>query len=624
MLPKNWLPRFAPGVWLQLLPLLVMFTLLWISAWHPFNLTFNTVKFWEYLVYGWMYAAAVYLLGLICFVKFLRAWWLAAGFAWLYFLLYATNAGFVHHTAFMLTPYFLWVKNVTHGLAFVEDYFTRWIVFLTAAFFLNGLLATWLIRRHRMTLALARARWLVVLAALLWVAPILRDLGWFRPTVVATSVLHTPMQGAWRVDQTFSLRRLAENPLVILGRVVYFYRLQPLQPHPAGELSAMADMVKEWQLHLGHRQYKPLGLKPFDHIIMFSTESLSLDFLSPYNTNMPPELTPFYASSAVTNRMFVDYQCTALPTQPGLAATFNSHPNVGGLLAGRNFETSLVKLLNAHGYTTYFLMSAPDTFMDNNVVFGQMGFQHVIGSQTWLKDPRYAPYVNDRGLMDQVLYKIAVDLLDQNRDKKIFIDVMSGDTHSPYTREDYGSLQYPPTPASVARVTSDPQARVILTSVFRHDYDLGHAIQDIRDRNLLTTNTLVILTADHNFPHGDELNQIPGYPDSYLSRIPLAFLSGQPLPPPDGFRQLHSQLDFAPSIVHLLGWPVPDGWWGESVFDSTFNAPAISKIGRNLVVTPLDGPEQVVSLDYPKGEAAKGLVKLFLSVYTNGPPVNPP
>lgn len=148
MLRNSRPPRFAPGVWIQLLPLLVMFTLLWISAWRPFKLTFNTVVFWEYLGYAWMYAAAVYLLGLICLVKFLRAWWLAAGFAWLYLLLYAINAGFVYHTAFMLTPYFLWVKNVTHGLAFVEDYFTRWIVFLTAAFFLNGLLAAWLIRRH--------------------------------------------------------------------------------------------------------------------------------------------------------------------------------------------------------------------------------------------------------------------------------------------------------------------------------------------------------------------------------------------------------------------------------------------------------------------------------------------
>jgi hypothetical protein len=176
-----------------------------------------------------------------------------------------------------------------------------------------------------------------------------------------------------------------------------------------------------------------------------------------------------------------------------------------------------------------------------------------------------------------------------------------------------------PTPACVAQVSSDPQVRVILTSVFRHDYDIGHAIQEIQDRNLMTANTLVIVTADHNFPHGDALEQIPGYPKSYLSRIPLAFLSGQPLPPPDGFRLLHSQLDFAPSIVHLLGWPVPDGWWGESMFDSAFMAPSISKIGRNLIVTPVKGPQRVVSLDHPNGDAEKGLVNLFFSVYTNSP-----
>jgi hypothetical protein len=206
------------------------------------------------------------------------------------------------------------------------------------------------------------------------------------------------------VDQSFSLRELAENPLVILSRVAYVYRLQPLQPRPAGELSAVSDVLKGWQLHLGHRQYKPLGLQPFDHIIVFSTESLSLDFLSPYNTNLPPELTPFYASPAMTSRMFVNYQCIALPTQQGLAVTYNSHPNADGLLAEGNFETSLVRLLNAHGYTTYFLMSSPDTFLNDNAIFKQMGFQHVFGSQTWLKDPRFAPFVNDRGLMDRELF----------------------------------------------------------------------------------------------------------------------------------------------------------------------------------------------------------------------------
>ena len=617
---KKYLPVLKAGVLVQLLPLLVMFVLLWISAWIPLNLSFDTVKFWEYLTYAWVYAATVYLLGLILIVKYLRAWWLAAGFAGFYLLLYAVNAGFLHHMGFMMSPYFFWVGNLTHGMAFIEAYLTKWIKVLIVAFVLNSFLAAWLIRRNVKTLAQSQPWWLILLTICLWAAPVLQHLGLFSPTTVVTAVLHTPVQGVWRVDQTFSLRSLAENPLVILGRAVYVNRFQPLQARPASDLIALSDVKKKWQLPLGHREYPPLGLKPFDHIIMFGTESLSLDFLSPYNTNLPPELTPFYGSPAISSKMFLNYQCTSLPTQPGLTVTYNSHPNVGAMLAGGKFETSLVKLLNAHGYATYFLMGGPDTFLNDGVIFKEMGFQHVIGSQTWLKDPLYAPFVRERGLMDRALFKIALDLLAQNQDKKIFIDVMSGDTHSPVPREDYGSLQYPPTPASVLRITSDPQVQSILQGVFRHDYDIGRAVHEIEERNLLTEDTLVILTADHSCPHGEVLNKIPGYPKSFFSRIPLVFLSGQPLPPSDDLRMLHTQLDFAPTIVHLLGWPVPDGWWGESIFSPAQNAPSVSKFGRNLNVKFLDGSQQTVSIDHPKDAMEKGLVTLFSNVYTNAPP----
>ena len=116
------------------------------------------------------------------------------------------------------------------------------------------------------------------------------------------------------------------------------------------------------------------------------------------------------------------------------------------------------------------------------------------------------------------------------------------------------------------------------------------------------------------------LNKIPGYPDTFFSRLPLAFISGQPLPPAD-LRQTHSQLDFAPTIAHLLGLPVPAGWWGESIFAPVQNAPSISKFGRNLIIIPLGGgPRQMVSLDYPKNAAEKALVTIFKTTYTNDPP----
>jgi hypothetical protein len=167
----------------------------------------------------------------------------------------------------------------------------------------------------------------------------------------------------------------------------------------------------------------------------------------------------------------------------------------------------------------------------------------------------------------------------------------------------------------------DPDVRATLAAIFKNDYDVGQTIKKMRERNLLTEDTLVILTADHNFPHSAMVDRIPGYPDTFFSRLPLAFISGQRLPSAD-LRHPLSQLDFAPTIVHLLGLPVPAGWWGESIFDPVLDSPAISKLGRNLTIIPLGGgPRQIVSLDYPKNPGEKDLVSIFNTIYTNMPPL---
>ena len=618
MSPKSQLSGFKLGLWIQLLPLLIMFTLLWVTAWSPFHLGFNTVKFWEYLIYGWVYAVAIYLLGLVVFVRYLRAWWLGAIFAWIYLLFYGINAGFLYHTGAMFNAYFLWFAKPTGGTAYLLDYFTEWIVVITIAFVLSGILATWLIRRNAKTLADASLLWLILLAVVCWGAPVLRDRGIFRPTAAAAVVVHAQLQSAWRLDQTFSLRTLAENPVMIFGRMAFVQRPQPLQPRAAAELTSESGVLKEWHLTLGQRTYPPLHLKPFTRIVMFGTESLSLDLLAPYNSKLPRDLTPFYGSPEMTNRMFINYQCVALPTQPGLSVTFNSHPNTVGLLAG-SFEQSLIQYLDRQGYDTYFLSSGPETFLNDRVIFKEMGFHHVIGSQTWLRNPQLAPFVEDRGLMDQMLYNVALNYLETNRNKRIFMQIMNQDTHGPYPRSNYGPLQYPPYPASLEQI-ADPDVRAVLAGIFRHDYDVGQTIRKMRERGLLTADTLVIFTADHNCPQNEILDKIPGYPQTYYARIPLAFLSGQPLPHAD-LQPMHSQLDFAPTIVHLLGLPIPAGWWGESIFAPGRHAPAIAQEGRNLIITPPDGgPQQIVSLDHPQTPAEMDLIALFDRIYTNSLP----
>jgi hypothetical protein len=52
---KKWIPHLGTGIWLQALPLLVMFSVLWFTAQDILGLFTNTVKFWEYVLYGWAY-----------------------------------------------------------------------------------------------------------------------------------------------------------------------------------------------------------------------------------------------------------------------------------------------------------------------------------------------------------------------------------------------------------------------------------------------------------------------------------------------------------------------------------------------------------------------------------------
>jgi hypothetical protein len=443
-----------------------------------------------------------------------------------------------------------------------------------------------------------------------------------HPSAILAKVVGKKQTGVWQVTQTETLRMVANNPMIILARAM-FTRWEPLRLRPAGDLAAMSDAIKAWHLTLGPRQYPSLGLKPFNHIVVFATESLSLDFLSPFNTNLPLELTPFYSSSEVTQAMYVDYKTIGLPTQPGLAVTYNSHPNIRALLVG-NYELSLVKLLDANGYDTYVLMPGSETFLNNKSFFTKLGFQHVLGLEEWEKDPKLQPFIEGRGLMDRALYDQVLKLLSENRDRKIFIHVVNTDTHGPLPRSYYGSLDYPPTPACIQNMArnGDANAIAILTGIFRHDYDMGLTIHRIKEMNLLTDDTLVVLTADHNFPPTKALQDIPGYPGNFFCRIPIAFFSGQPLPKP--WRdEPASQLDFAPTMAHLLNLIVPPGWWGDSLFTTNEISPYIVRFNDKLSI----GIEPVVisstlSFDHPANSLESNLLEMFQSQYVE--PVSHP
>lgn len=610
---KKWAPNMSFGVWVQALPLFIMFCELWVTAQNSLDLFPNTVKFWEYVIYGWLYGLIGYWIGLVICVRYLRARWLAVLFAWFYLFLYAVNSGMLHSAGVVLMRFYLKIADATDWTA----YFTEWMWALTGFLLTSGILASWLIYRYAPALKEVRVRSLVLLSILLWGSVQLARYNYFHPSDVITRIVGKKQSGVWQVTQTETLRMVANNPVIILARAL-FTRWNPMQVRPSTDLAAMSGTIKEWHLMLGPRQYPSLGVKPFNHVVVFATESLSLDFLGSYNTNLPAELTPFYSSSEVTQAMYVDYKAIGLPTQPGLAVTYNSHPNIRGLLVG-NDELSLVKLLDANGYDTYVLMPGSETFLNNKVFFTKLGFHHILGLEEWEKDPKVQPFIEGRGMMDRALYDQVLKLLSENRDKKIYIHVLNTDTHGPLPRTYYGSLDYPPTPECVSKLArhGDANATAILTGIFRHDYDLGLTVSRMKQMNLLTEDTLVVLTADHNFPPTKALQDIPGYPASFFCRIPLAFLSGQPLPKP--WRdEPGSQLDFAPTMAHLLDLPVPAGWWGDSLFTTNEVSPYIVRFNDKLSIGVEPGIiTSTLSFDHPADESESNLLALFNTVYAD-------
>jgi phosphoglycerol transferase MdoB-like AlkP superfamily enzyme len=154
---------------------------------------------------------------------------------------------------------------------------------------------------------------------------------------------------------------------------------------------------------------------------------------------------------------------------------------------------------------------------------------------------------------------------------KIFIAVLGVDTHLPKPRSQtgYGDLVYPKN--KVALNGTDTQFEYYLKSINNHDYDMNNFINKFKQSRFYTANTLIAITADHNIPLPEEY--MPNRKDIIKSKnfrvfpakIPFVLISKSSLP---RIQQdaVCSQIDIAPTLIHLLGFDPKPGWWGTSLF----------------------------------------------------------
>ena len=374
--------------------------------------------------------------------------------------------------------------------------------------------------------------------------------------------------------------------------------------------------IENFGLNLGKNDELPLGTAEYSRVIYILTESLSLEALPCYNDRIKGFFANrFFCRSDILARTFTNLTTSGTPTLQGLTVIFDSHPNYN-IQEPTGHRNSLPKVLKQHGFKPVFIRSASKFFANENLVFQNMGFSEIIGREDFFEDEKLKKYIYGWGLEDRILYKQVVEYIKKNQNEKLFVSILGTDTHPPAGQMKYLRLKYPEAP-KIGNI-KDKAAKMWLTSIDRMDLDIAGFIEDLDREGLFDDSTLIVISADHSCPLNNVTAKIPGHPRNNLAKIPLIFLTKQPLPETD-FSTMSDQTDIAPTIAHILGIEKPAGWWGESLFAEKRKEKRIGFDKKFLYFSDKKSTE-TINTEKPEDASDEAFLKLFETVFTEKEP----
>ena len=305
---------------------------------------------------------------------------------------------------------------------------------------------------------------------------------------------------------------------------------------------------------------------PYEKIVVIVAESFHRDYLHFYNPRIPMETTQFLDGLLAKYPHSDHYYPSNKPTTQGLNSMFLSQAIYS---EDQSFENNvtLFKTLESNGYDTMFLESTSQYYNDE---FRTYKKRFGMGTYRAKEDLERQGYLGSSGwgFHNDVMYEETIKILEQNRDNKFFIVTKTIDAHQPFP---YCGLAEKDIPASI----KNQYKNVYLKGIYWEDITLKKFFHDLEERNLMDDKTLIVVTSDHN-PHPSQNDNYKrlgqGDLSSAIAPIPLIFVSKN-LQPFDNFSSsaFASQVDFAPTLLGILGIPSP-----------------IECSGRNMIAIPED------------------------------------
>ncbi len=408
------------------------------------------------------------------------------------------------------------------------------------------------------------------------------------------------------------------NPLQLLPAPNDFYTSYLIPPSPVYTLNALLAKHPQAQLNKTlspeeeqlARRYNVFSArntgvgKKYTRVILVASESLSNKYLHRFNPRISPqasrpldELMDRYPSASL--------QHVTLSTLYGLTVIFSSHP-YAELSFENGYPVSFVKELKKHGFKTVFLRGADETYMDENLLFKQAGFDEVIGATRFAQLPEYKDYIDWWGLTDQKLFQYAAQYVAQHAQEPLFLTLLTVDSHVPLGRLDYLGQPYEEIDAEFYDVPTLPRAFA------RFGQDLRRFLKELDEKGLFDENTLIIVTADHPSYSNTPTNKLfkPYRPE--YDNLPFLLITRTPIEKPLAQNALVSQLDIAPTVMDLLNLPQPKAFFGHSLFDRDARR-SVFDIKEDYAVVTTKDETRVLKLNSsnPQDKALIGLMTSF-------------
>lgn len=374
------------------------------------------------------------------------------------------------------------------------------------------------------------------------------------------------------IEKSRHLSRDLLSKSVTTNIVLEFFRNDIRPVNASNQLYRVAFSERETQLlnELGiDVREKPASAQKtvtYEKIIVIVAESFHRDYLHFYNSRIPMETTEFWDDLLAKYPHSDHFYPSNKPTTQGLNSMFLSQSIYSDDQSFEN-NVTLFKTLESNGYDTVFLEATSQYYNDEFRAYKKRFGMHTYKAKEDLERQGYVGS-SGWGFHNDVMYDETIKLLEQNRDNKIFIVTKTIDSHQPFP---YCGLSEKGIPASI----KEQYKNVYLKGIYWENITLQKFFQDLKERNLMDDKTLIIVTSDHNpHPSQNENYKRLGQGDLSLSLapIPLIFVSTN-LQPFNNFSSatFASQIDFAPTLLGILGIPSP----------TEFS-------GRNMITTPED------------------------------------